>query len=668
MRIKILPVIIVMLLLFTSINVISVTSNDKNTIKVYVKNEDISFSKAIIQSEGEYISVDFDEANTYLKEAGKPMLPVFIKTFTFPFGTKITNVECTPLDISEETLSAKIQPAPTPVPKISLKNKKIQTNIDKISLESNSVYSSSDVFPDKWYDYKATCGLHGDERVVTLTVSYYPVRYLPGEDKIFQSNGADLKISYEKGTNPIQVNAEDEYDLVVIAPAKFSFSLLPLINHKNDFGVKTKLKTTESIYLDALLGKYDAFGRDKAEHIKYFIKYAIEEWNIKYVLLVGGRQGQLFKWHVPIRYSNLDDWSYWENTFISDLYYADIYDALGEFDDWDKNENDIFAEWCSRNEGTDEDPDWVLYKDELDLDPDVYLGRLACRNTAEVKTVVEKIIYYETNTYGSEWFNNMILFGGDTVPPDNGGNPGFYEGEFETDYAASFMKPLGFNIKELWTSNGNLTDQSDAVNAIDEGAGFIFFSGHGSPVVWSTHLADSKEWVDALFTSYMKKLNNQEKLPICVVGGCHNSQFEVTSLNLIKGFLEEGFKYFNTSIGYDQGGFWKSEWSPVSWSWNLVRQKNGGSIATIGNIGLGWGGEGLSCITDLDGWITTHFFENYATISQQGNYSLGEIHSQTVSDYIHNFAGYWGRLDQKTVQQWALLGDPSLRIGGYPPN
>ena len=39
-----------------------------------------------------------------------------------------------------------------------------------------------------------------------------------------------------------------EFDLVIIAPAKFSRALQKLVDHKNDIGINTTLKTTEEIY------------------------------------------------------------------------------------------------------------------------------------------------------------------------------------------------------------------------------------------------------------------------------------------------------------------------------------------------------------------------------------------------------------------------------------
>jgi len=49
----------------------------------------------------------------------------------------------------------------------------------------------------------------------------------------------------------------------------------------------------------------------------------------------------------------------------------------------------------------------------IDMYPDVALGRLACTNVFEVRTVVKKIITYETTTFGADWFKKMTVVSGD---------------------------------------------------------------------------------------------------------------------------------------------------------------------------------------------------------------------------------------------------------------
>ena len=175
----------------------------------------------------------------------------------------------------------------------------------------------------------------------------------------------------------------EKYDMVIISPDIFSDALQPLVDHKNFVGVQTFLKTTEDIYQ-----KYT--GRDNAEQIKYFLKDAKEQFGINYVLLVGNDE------RIPVRYSYARNGSESSNSgpFISDLYYADIYDTNRSFCSWDSNMNNKFAETSYvahpiMNE--------YIILDEVDLVPDVHIGRLLCANTNEVNIVVNKIINYERN-------------------------------------------------------------------------------------------------------------------------------------------------------------------------------------------------------------------------------------------------------------------------------
>jgi len=55
----------------------------------------------------------------------------------------------------------------------------------------------------------------------------------------------------------------------------------------------------------------------------------------------------------------------------------------------------------------------------------------------------------------------------------------------------------------------------------------------------------------------------------------------------------------------------------------------------------------------------------YKTI-YEGIDILGEVWGGTISKYLTVFPGMENQQDAKTISQWVLLGDPSLKIGGYP--
>lgn len=344
-----------------------------------------------------YIRLDCQDAD-YLLNPGKPLLPRLVKSFELPFGARNVQVSVEVQGISQRFLTGEVRPAPAPLP---LTPRAGYTPPGK----DTDLYSSHRPFPSSWFSYNVGCGLNGQmEHVTHVTVNFYPVRYVPGHDLVYVAEGADLRITYDPPA--VTLPAADTYDLVIVAPPAFASELEPLVEHKNSMGITTLLQTTQDIY-----AQYE--GVDRPEQIKYFIKEAIEEWGTSYVMLVGGLKSIFYAkprdhpnygvqgWHVPVRYSNLVSG---EPGYPCDLYYADVYKAGGVFDDWDSNDNGIFAEWTDET-GAPEDV--------LDLYPDVALGRLACRSVKEVRDVVNKIITYETTTYNSDWFERMLVVSGD---------------------------------------------------------------------------------------------------------------------------------------------------------------------------------------------------------------------------------------------------------------
>jgi hypothetical protein len=326
------------------------------------------------------------------------------------------------------------------------------------------------------------------------------------------------------------------------------------------------------------------------------------------------------------------------------LYFADIYIASGVFQTWDTDNDGVFAEWTAQS------------KDILDMYPDVYVGRLPCTSVAEVKTMVKKIVTYETSTAGSEWFKRFVGVAGDTYPVE--GDPVF-EGELATNYSFAQLEPLGFNADFIWTSTGAFEDKTDVIEAISEGAGFVHFSGHGNPAVWSTHKPYNDSFIDGPKTSDMGKLKNGEKLPVVIVGGCHNAQYNTSLNNILKGFLEDGLKYFQMKSPF--GRFWYNEWVPRCWAWSMVVQKNGGCIGIIANSGLGYGEPGAWTWNRSGRYLEWLFFKSYA----DGYQVLGMTHAYDLMYYMYDWAPMDDKVDCKIVQEWALLGDPSLMIGGY---
>jgi hypothetical protein len=518
--------------------------------------------------------------------------------------------------------------------------------------KAEAVYGSSALYPSAPYTVRTTTGLVGTTHCVLVTVTLYPVRYAPQQRTAYVSDQATVSVSYQEP--PVPVTFGESYDIMVIAPEEYTSALQPLVDHKVAKGLPTTLVTLESI----AAGTYA--GRDDAEDVKLAIKEAVELQGVHYVLLVGGMRKTLNDWICPVRYTNNHVGADFEYGVLSDLYFADIYKDNGTaFEDWDSNGNDVFAEYTTTS------------KDIIDGAPDVYVGRLACRSEAEVTTMVDKIIAYEATPADPSWYQKMVLVGGDTYP-DSG--PGGYEAEIDTNLSGSYM--TGFSLTRLFASLGTLTGQEDFEEAINGGCGFIHCAGHANPSILVTHPPENESKITimqvynlppvnaiyALFYQglglsgffqklrepWMPKISNGEKLPVVVVGGCHNSQFNTTLDNI----RTQGFSH-----AYGWG-----EYVPKSWSWWLTVHEKGGAIATMGNSGLGMGLPGFEYPNGLDGWLLPRFFYH---VGQLGVQTVGAAHSAAIADYVAEFDINIDDADRQMVEQWVLLGDPSLRMGGY---
>lgn len=625
--------------------------NQQNNTVQEQQHQTILFSEPeIIRYDNSYTRITLEEGTSTVRIPGSPVLPKVTHTFSLPLGSIVTDITIEISELKERELDSLVVPAHAPiidgddVPESRPFNQKVY--------ESNELYPSEEFFSHK------TVGLDGDQHTLFYSVQYYPVRYNPAENKIYYTDEVKITVTYDALIDPIQIKNADEKDLLVIYPEYFSDEIQPLIDHKNEFGMRTYGMTLDEIYAEF------TEGRDDPENIKLCIKDAIETKGITYVLLVGGIIGQSRNWHLPVRYAHST-----AETFVSDYYYADIYkyeDGNVVFECWDSNENGIFAEFTMDS------------IDIIDGAPDVYVGRLPCRNNQEVTTIVNKIINYEKTRADDSWFKHMLLIGGDTYPYDGIflGN----EAEIYTNLSASYMD--GFTFTRLWASKGTLTEQTDVEAAFNQGAGFVHMAGHANPGSLVTHPPldpDGKIIIMQMYNflnpfHFNPRLTNKDKLPIIVVGGCHNSQFNVSLSTIIRDIQAYGILgyFFMTPEGLRAPKFYYSEWVPRCWSWWLTVNPDGGSIATMGNTGYGMGLPGEMYLDGLNGWLFPRFFYHYGQKEEQ---FVGNAQGAANLNYVHEFninadsdCEYERDIsskDRMMIQQWALIGDPSLMIGGY---
>jgi len=382
-----------------------------------------------------------------------PILPYYVKTYEFPAGTKI-DVEVKAKNIERIKLDKPIQPA----------------IVMPLNVEEGKINMNSKLYPEKWYDYNIGMGIKNGKRINILSIHLYPIRYNALKNEILHAD-LQLKIKYSFQ----KLLFKDEYDLLIICPSQWKQIIQKFVNYKERQGIKTIVAGLNEIM--------NIWHKDEAEKIKYFIKDCIENYGIKYVLLVGDADV------MPVRYVS---------TIVGevpcDLYFADIYDANGNFSSWDTNGNGIYGE----------------REDEPDLYPDVYLSRLPASNEEELYILINKSICY-------------------TIPPMRAimvGTELFWDTECrEGEYLKEIIsEEMNIDIIKLYETNdyekNDYANSTKIVDYINKGALFVNFACHGNPY--------GMKWENGSFSiNDVEKLHNKY-LPIVFAMACSTNEFDTT--------------------------------------------------------------------------------------------------------------------------------------------
>jgi hypothetical protein len=169
--------------------------------------------------------------------------------------------------------------------------------------------------------------------------------------------------------------------------------------------------------------------------------------------------------------------------------------------------------------------------------------------------------------------------------------------------------------------------------------------GHGFPVGWNTHWPVGTDWTGGIKLYSFWKLMNREKLPVVIVGGCHNALFNVSIIKSINQDLPHHWYWTHGAA------------APVCFNWGLMLIPWGGAIASAGCTGYGIGG---SHPITLSSELEANFFYE---IGQDNATTPTEAHHWAITKYIsENSIAY---TEAFCITEWELFSDPSLKMGGY---
>ena len=343
---------------------------------------------------------------------------------------------------------------------------------------------------------------------------------------------------------------------------------------------------------------YDNYGGvDEPQKIRNFIRDMFNNTGITYVLLFGDVDD------VPTRLAYVPDGEEDPPDGIevpTDYYYECLEGT------WDPNGDGKYADL--------ENDDYT----EIDFIPEISVGRLSV-NEATAGRVVSKIIQYEKN-FDPTWFNKMTLAGTD---PFTGPGASGAEGEILKDYVQDVVQHNFTTFTKLYETDGTLSTSAISEN-INAGSGAVNFAGHGHYAVWDLGAGGTYTNNDAA------SLTNGYKLPVITAMACLTAGFD--------------------SI-YNPGNCIGEE---------FLRNPNGGSAAYVGSTRDAWG-YGSTAITEgLAGELDWRFWESYKLGIDRPGPMLAEAKIRYIASHPLNtrIDGYY--LDEKTVLEYVLLGDPAL--------
>ena len=546
-----------------------------------------------------------------IRQAGAPQLPVRVVQVAIPPNTVVDRVEVVETVshlMSEERLIYPAQPPQI----LSLTQDKSQS-ISFVEPEV-AIYAGGRPYPDQIVEYTGT-GWMGGVHLADLVV--YPLQYLPekGQVRFHQQIQFALHLTHRREAsnlnrkgiprvaNPLcwaarhlvlnerdlsrlysgdpsgmgESLSEDVAEYVIVTDLTFEAAFQVLADWKTKKGVPARVVTT--YWIDS---QYE--GADLQERIRRFIQDAYQNWGTVWVLLAGDTQ------LIPHRMAYAMDSETDYNDLPCDLYYADL-DG-----DWNADGDEVFGE----------------VEDEVDLYPEVFIGRAPISTVAQAENFVRKVLTYENPALLD--YQEKALFAAEILWSDP-----YTDASMSKELIDELYLPAQFDpVTKLYESLGN-EDLYSVISAMNAGVNIFNHDGHA----WYSGMGVGSGF---LTTTDMDYLHNGDRLGLLYSIGCWPAAFDHDCV-----------------------------------AEHFVNNPDGGGVAFIGNSRYGWGSPGNPCYGYSDRF-DQQFFK---TVFQDGIIRVGQALATSKAFYAP-------RSRQENVYRWhqyqlTLLGDPEMPLWTETP-
>jgi hypothetical protein len=538
----------------------------------------------IISTIGSYSTINyvFDEDNYHAlvipnselsTNYGYPVLPYKNLIFSYSNSQKILSVQIRHQQL-EPISSLNLVPGPTPLEILS-----DYRAVENLYFDAEA-YAETSLAPTKLVDFQIV-GIGGKP---ALLLNLNLLQYNPSEKQGQLAVQLEIDIIFNNNISWDDITA-DPYDsmfggsgnagYVIITPASFVSSIAAFVDWKEDIGFNVSITTVESIYASYA-------GRDHAEQVRTFINESFHQNSTQYFLLVGDCDIVPTRevWD-PYVTGGLDN-----GTEPSDLYFECL-DG-----DWDANGNSLFGEM----------------DDDVDLFPEVMVGRLPVQTPEQARSVCASIIRYESNPVPGSWIDNFLLIGPDCFGYGDGA--GMLEGELNQ----RFLYDSFFDVYRLYPTDGSLS-HSAVISRINSGVNIIDFFDHGSYSGWS----------NALTASEVLDLVNGNKTFLAYAMACETAAFDAEA---VEPTIGEAF----------------------------FRNPNGGAVAYIGATRIAWAG-----YYAFDG-LHNRFWMNFLQTALGERMASPKLALQSALYEMTTTFSMSNPISLETVYQAIYFGDPAMNL------
>jgi len=467
-------------------------------------------------------------------DIGKPALPVDVVRLYIPLGKEVAGVSVRSVRACDLAGDYMIYPAQEETP---LNSSGVRAPV----LPDREVYSRSEPYPPSPVR-PATVGSMAGRRVAAFLV--YPLQYVPSEGRVvlnesitfsveltesaerraipletkrvrnlrnrvvggWVENTEDLMQDFAPGSGTLDPSAAVEY--LILCKDAHSYEYEALKHWKTRKGIPARIVTVED-------AEATYPGRDAQESYRNCIMDHYLNESTAWVLMT------LSAPKASIRGCYGKVGGTVDNEIPCDLYFSDM-DG-----DWD----------------LDGDLIWGETTDDVDLYPDVYVGRITANTAAQCSTVIHKVLTYEGYYAPPVDYQLDMLFMAEYL--DEYTNEALLKNMIDDESVPPRFDP----ITKLYESSGNL-NRTNALNELNAGHNIVNHAGHGNITI--IEIAD-----DYLTKDDMAGLTNGPRYTLFYTVACSPAAFDNVTGCLGRSFLEapEGGGFF---IGNSRVGFYAS--------------------------------------------------------------------------------------------------------------